>query len=91
MENLKGNNSLMGSIMEQAAKLNQHGGVDVYFCLQGNTGCVCLTIEENKTQAYQRREFATNTEGLLDMLRDILKMIRGKERQDETGKTEVLQ
>lgn len=88
---MEGNSRLMGSIMEQAAKLNQYEGVDVYFCLQGNTGCTCLTVEENKTQAYQRREFTTNTEGLLDMLRDILKMLLGKERQDETGKTEVLQ
>lgn len=88
---MEGNSRLMGSIMEQAAKLNRHEGVDVYFCLQGNTGCTCLTVEENKTQAYQRREFTTSTDGLLDMLRDILKMVQGKERQDETGKTEVLQ
>lgn len=91
MTDLKGNNSLIGSIMEQAAKLNQYEGVDVYFCMQGNTGCTCLTVEENKTQAYQRREFTTNTEGLLDMLRDILKMVQGKGRQDETGKTDALQ
>lgn len=66
-------------IMGQAAELNECQGVNVYFCIQGNTGCACLTVEENKSQAYQRREFTTNGEGLWDMLKDVKKMLRQKE------------
>lgn len=66
-------------IMGQAAELNECQGVNVYFCIQGNTGCVCLTVEENKSQVYQRREFTTNGEGLWDMLKDVKKMLRQKE------------
>lgn len=79
MKDLKENVSLMGLIMENAVKMNQHEDVNVYFCLQGNTGCACLTVEENKTQAYQRREFITNTEGIRGMFRDIHRMNMAKE------------
>lgn len=66
-------------IMGQAAELNEYPGVDVYFCLQGNTGCACLTVEENKSPSYQRREFTTNGEGLWEMLEDVKTMRKQKE------------
>ena len=66
-------------VMGQAAELNECPGVDVYFCLQGNTGCACLTVEENKSQVYQRREFLTNEEGLWEMRKDAKKMLQQKE------------
>lgn len=72
-------------IMGQAADLNECPGVDVYFCLQGNTGCVCLTVEENKSQVYQRREFVTSGEGLWDMLKDVKKML--KQKSEASGTT----
>ena len=79
MKDLKESASLLGIIMENAVKMNQHEDVDVYFCLQGNTGCACLTVEENKTQVYQRREFITNTEGIRGIFCDIYRMRRAKE------------
>ncbi len=65
-------------VMEVAARLNKYPGVDVYLCFQGNTECVCLTVEENKSQVYQRREFTANEAETWDMVRDLKKMLAQK-------------
>lgn len=64
-----------------ALLLNTDKDTDVYFCIQGNTGCACLTVEENKTQSYQRRAFLTDREGIRKMLQDIKVMYKEKERE----------
>lgn len=64
-----------------AVLLNMEKDTDVYFCIQGNTGCACLTVEENKTQSYQRRAFLTDREGIRGMLEDIKAMYIEKRKQ----------
>lgn len=63
-----------------AVLLNMEKGTDVYFCIQGNTGCACLTVEENKTQSYQGRAFLTDREGIRKMLQDIKTMYKEKRK-----------
>lgn len=72
------------AITGYAVLLNMEKDTDVYFCIQGNTGCACLTVEENKTQSYQGRAFLTDREGIRKMLQDIMVMYREKERQHAT-------
>lgn len=71
-----------------AVLLNTEKDTDVYFCIQGNTGCACLTVEENKTQSYQRRAFLTDREGIRGMLEDVKTMYKEKRKQHAT---EILQ
>lgn len=64
-----------------ALLLNTDKDTDVYFCIQGNTGCACLTVEENKTQSYQRRAFLADREGIRGMLEDVKTMYKEKRKQ----------
>lgn len=64
----------LGRLMRNAIKLNKKEGVDVYLCLQGNTECLNVTVEENKTIAYQNRAFVKNKSEIRPMLKDIKKM-----------------
>lgn len=66
---------MMGKIMENALELNQKSGVDVYVCLQGNTNCFNLTVEEKKSVSYQNRVFTHDQEGLLQMQKDLETML----------------
>ena len=79
-ENERESAMLAAELARQAAGLSHYKDTDVYFCIQGNTGCVCLTVEENRSPAYQRREFLSNPDGLLQMLLDLQKMNRERRR-----------
>ena len=68
----------MAIVMELAVRLNRYPGVDVYLCFQGKTGSICLTVEENKSQVYQREEFAINDERTWDMTKDLENMLAQK-------------
>lgn len=68
----------MAIVMEVAVRLNRYPGVDVYLCFQGKTGSICLTVEENKSQVYQREEFAINDERTWDMIKDLENMLAQK-------------
>lgn len=62
---------IMVEIMEKALKLNRKKGVDVFLCLQGNTGCLNLTVEENKSVSYTNKVFATDESGLDEINKDL--------------------
>ncbi len=72
---------VFGRMMINAIWLNFYCGIDVYLCLQGNTGCICLTVEENKTVVYQNRSFLSNKDSIQKLLRDVQAMRRYKHRQ----------
>lgn len=68
----------MTMVMEVAARLNKYPGVDVFLCFQGKTESICLAVEENKSQVYQREEFAINDERTWDMAKDLARMLAQK-------------
>ena len=63
-----------------AVELNKFDHVSVYLCIQGNTDCICLTVEENKTSAYQSRAFLGEQEKIQRMRADMETMLGVKER-----------
>lgn len=72
---------LFGRLMINTVWLNMFKDIDTYLCLQGNTGCLCLTIEENKTVVYQNRSFLINETNIRKMIRDVQVMRRYKQRK----------
>lgn len=79
---------LYGTLMVQAVLLNQYKNVDVYLCQQGNTEVIALTVEENKTQVYNRKEFIHDTEKIRAMQKDIDAMIKCRENENAIQKVQ---
>ncbi|MGN0390318.1 MAG: hypothetical protein ACI4L2_05840 [Wujia sp.] len=68
-------------IMIAAMTLDDEDGVDVYLALHGNTGCICVQVTENKSLAYENRCFRTNVEQMVEIRRDLEKMLTEKRRE----------
>lgn len=68
------------ALVGYAVELNKFDHVSVYLCIQGNTDCICLTVEENKTPAYQSRAFLRDQERIWRMRADMETMLGVKER-----------
>ena len=45
------------NLLQKAMELNEMSGVDVYFCINGETQVVALSVMQNKTLVYQNRFF----------------------------------
>lgn len=45
------------NLLQKAMELNEMPGVDVYFCINGETQVVALSVMQNKTLVYQNRFF----------------------------------
>lgn len=45
------------NFLQKAMELNEMPGVDVYFCINGETQVVALSVMQNKTLVYQNRFF----------------------------------
>ena len=45
------------NLLQKAMELNEMPGVDVYFCINGETQVVALSVMQNKTLVYQNRIF----------------------------------
>lgn len=71
------------ALVGYAVELNKFKEISVYLCIQGNTGCICLTVEENRTPAYQNRAFLNNPEKIRQMREDAEVMLRAKEKKHE--------
>lgn len=67
---------LLGKILWNAITLNSRKDVTVYVCLQGNTECINVTVEENETPVYTNRVFTNNVDGLRKIGEDLIKMRR---------------
>lgn len=82
-----------GKVMCNAVRLNKFEGVNVYVCMQGNTQVISVTVEENKTQIYNRKEFMSNMEGIEQMKRDIYIMAHHMEEFErwKEGNTTVME
>lgn len=48
------------NIMKKAIKLNNYPGIDVYFCMNGETEVLALSVMQNKSLIYQNRIFLKN-------------------------------
>lgn len=48
------------NIMKKAIKLNSYPGIDVYFCMNGETEVLALSVMQNKSLIYQNRIFLKN-------------------------------
>lgn len=48
------------NIMKKAIKLNSYLGIDVYFCMNGETEVLALSVMQNKSLIYQNRIFLKN-------------------------------
>lgn len=74
---------LCGEIMSLAAVLNCFAGIDVFVCLHGNTDVIAVTVEDNKTLIYSRKEFIANLTNVKQIKEDVRKMIdyAGKNRR----------
>lgn len=51
------NLSMFENLLQKAMELNEMPGVDVYFCINGETQVVALSVMQNKTLVYQNRFF----------------------------------
>lgn len=67
---------LLGKILWNAIQLNRRKNVTAYICFQGNTECLGVTVEENKTPVYTNKVFANNKDGLRKISDDLIKMRR---------------
>lgn len=74
---------LFGRIALNAIWLNYYNDVDVFLCIQGNTDCICLTVEENRSVVYTNKTFLTNRTNIRGMLRDLQVMRRYRQRKGE--------
>lgn len=66
--------TILGKILWNAISLNRRKDVTVYLCYHGNTDCLNVTVEENKTPVYQNRVFSNNVEGLHKIKDDLWAM-----------------
>lgn len=62
---------LFGKILWNAILLNRRKDVTVYLCYHGNTDCLNVTVEKDKTPVYQNRAFTNNTSNLERMMEDL--------------------
>ena len=83
------NEKEIGKLAGTCYELNAKKNVDVYLCFHGNTNCICVSVEENRSLVYQNKAFANNSKGIQDMINDVTKMLEEKERQQD-GKAAVL-
>lgn len=65
---------LAGRIMELGILLNGFEGIEAHVLLHGNTGCLCVEVYEDKTQAYFNKSFITNESDLCMIKQDMVKM-----------------
>ena len=66
---------LCGEIMSQAVTLNRTAGINVFVCLHGDTNVISVTVEEDKTLIYRRREIIGDLKKMEKMKEAIQKMI----------------
>lgn len=67
---------LLGKILWNAILLNRREQVTTYVCVQGNTDCLNVTVEMDKTPVYTNRVFTSNIDGLRKISEDLVKMRR---------------
>lgn len=68
------NQMLAGRIMELGILLNGFEGIEAHVLLHGNTGCLCVEVYEDKTQAYSNKSFIANESDLCMIKQDMVKM-----------------
>lgn len=73
----------MEKIMGTGAVLNGMKGITAHVLLHGNTGCLCVIVEEDGEEVYQNRAFLQNREKITEMRKDMQTMLReaGRRRQ----------
>lgn len=73
---------LIGRIGEKIIILNEFEEVSAFFCIQGNTNCILVTVYENDEQAYSRKAFLSETQRfLVNTVQDLEYMIAHKQKE----------
>ncbi len=61
------------NLLQKAMELNEMPGVDVYFCINGETQVVALSVMQNKTLVYQNRFFFSRLDNKVKEVTEHLK------------------
>ncbi len=63
-------------IMKAGIALNRYEGLTAHVLLHGNTGCLCVIIEEDEREIYENKAFTTNREEIREIRKDMKTMLR---------------
>lgn len=78
---------LYKKILSDVIRLNEFEGINVYLCIQGNTQVIGVTVEENKSMVYTRKEFLHNKAKIKQLSKDVRRMIEYKEKHTWKNRT----
>lgn len=72
-------------IMKAGIVLNGYEDIAAHVLLHGNTGCLCVIVEENGQEIYENKVFITNREGIREIRKDMKIMLReaGRRRRHD--------
>ncbi len=72
-------------IMKAGITLNGYEDITAHVLLHGNTGCLCVIVEEDGHEIYENKVFITNGEGIREIRKDMKTMLReaGRRRRHD--------
>lgn len=72
-------------IMKAGIVLNGYEDITAHVLLHGNTGCLCVIVEEDGQEIYENKVFITNREGIREIRKDMKTMLReaGRRRRHD--------